>query len=46
MPVPSADKESKAIEPTLVMLLSPKLTLPEKVPPVAALTVSQIVILS
>ena len=31
---PSADIESKAIEPTLVILLSPKLTFPENVPPV------------
>ena len=40
MPVPSADIESRANEPTLVILLSPKETLPLNVPPFAEETVS------
>ena len=40
MPVPSADIESKANEPTLVILLSPKETLPLNVPPFAEDTAS------
>ena len=40
MLVASADILSSAIDPTLVILLSPKLTFPEKVPPEEALTTS------